>query len=148
MLFQLCNSCLTDACPSPNHQVSGRYACKTAATHARETTASEHCGGSVLRPRQVRYFILVCFLFVPLTPHWCCGAVVGQRLPVKASGASLYGHSRQQMAAGHVDTYVAKHDDKLRSQNYTACKCNGSTATTVRSLNQLLLEMVDGSAGM
>merc|ERR1711966_43227 len=40
------------------------------------------------------------FVFVALTPRWCCVAAVGQRPPIEAGGSSLYGHSRQQRAAG------------------------------------------------
>ena len=52
---------------------------------------------------------------------------LGQRPPVKASGASLYGHSRQQRTAGTTVTQLG-------------CGCNGSTAA-VQARNRGLLEM-------
>lgn len=91
--------------PISRRPSSGMFAHRTAATHRRRTTTSEHSRGSAVWPRQVRSFCWCGFVFVPLTPRWCCGAVVGQRPPIKASGTSLYGHSRQQRAAGHGDAW-------------------------------------------
>ena len=44
-------------------------------------------------------------IFTLPDPRWYCGAAVRQRPPIKASRSSLYGHIRQQRAAGHGDTW-------------------------------------------
>ena len=104
--------CVTHASPAPallppisNKPSLGMYARRTAATHHCGANAAEHSHGSVVRLRQVRYFFWCGFVFVPLTPCWCCGAVAGQRPPIGANGASLYSRSWQQRAVGHGDTW-------------------------------------------
>ena len=116
--FHLCNSRLTGACPPPTHQPlsSGMYARRTAATHRRGATAAEHSRGSVVRPRQVRYFLLVWFCLCSAHASlvlWCCHrSEVANR-----SLRSFIAWPQPAAQGGWPRRYVVEHDRELRSQN-------------------------------